>query len=90
MQRYELSVGREHNVKPGNIVGAIANEANIDSRYIGQIEIRDNTTLIDLPAGMPKDVMDLLKKVSVCGQKLNLKKSDEAISKSKPRRRPRG
>ena len=90
MQRYVLSVGREHNVKPGNIVGAIANEANIDSRYIGQIEIKDSTTLIDLPAGMPKDVMDLLKNVSVCGQKLNLKQTNEEISKSKPRnRRPR-
>jgi len=87
MQRYVLSVGREHNVKPGNIVGAIANEANIDSKYIGQIEIKDSTTLIDLPAGMPKDVMDLLKKVSVCGQKLNLKQTTEEISKDKPRRR---
>ncbi|MFT5707867.1 MAG: ATP-dependent RNA helicase DeaD [Oceanospirillaceae bacterium] len=92
MQRYILSVGHEHGVKPGNIVGAIANEANIDSKYIGQIEIQDNTTLIDLPAGMPKDVMDILRKASVCGQKLNLKPTDEEISKSKApskRRRPR-
>jgi ATP-dependent RNA helicase DeaD len=74
-------------VKPGNIVGAIANEANIDSKYIGQIEIKDSTTLIDLPAGMPKDVMDLLKNVSVCGQRLNLKQTTEEISKDKPRRR---
>ena len=87
MQRYVLSVGREHGVKPGNIVGAIANEANIDSKYIGQIEIQDNTTLIDLPAGMPKDVLELLRNVSVCGKKLNLKPSSEEISKSKPRRR---
>ncbi len=87
MQRYVLSVGREHGVKPGNIVGAIANEANIDSKYIGQIEIRDESTLIDLPAGMPKNVLDILRKASVCGQKLNLKQSDEQISKAKPRRR---
>lgn len=92
MQRYSLSVGREHGVKPGNIVGAIANEANIDSKFIGQIEIQENTTLIDLPAGMPKNVTDMLKRTVVCGQKLNLKKSNEEISKSKPsprRRRPR-
>ncbi|MEM5529776.1 DEAD/DEAH box helicase [Gammaproteobacteria bacterium AS21] len=87
MQRYELAVGREHGVKPGNIVGAIANEANIDSRYIGQIEIQDTTTLIDLPAGMPKDVVEMLRKVSVCGKRLNLKKSDADISAAKPRRR---
>ncbi|MCJ8300224.1 MAG: DbpA RNA binding domain-containing protein, partial [Pseudomonadales bacterium] len=90
MQCYVLAVGREHGVKPGNIVGAIANEADIDSKYIGQIEIQDTTTLIDLPAGMPKNVMEVLRKVSVCGQKLNLKQSNEKISKSKPRRsRPR-
>lgn len=90
MQRYVLSVGREHGVKPGNIVGAIANEANIDSKYIGQIEIQDSTTLIDLPAGMPKDVMDILRKASVCGQKLNLKPSTDDISQDKTRkRRPR-
>ena len=90
MQRYVLSVGREHGVKPGNIVGAIANEANIDSKYIGQIEIQDSTTLIDLPAGMPKDVMDILRKASVCGQKLNLKPSTDDISQDKMRkRRPR-
>ncbi len=87
MKRYQLSVGREHGVKPGNIVGAIANEANLDSKYIGQIEIQDSTTLIDLPAGMPKDVLELLRKVSVCGKKLNLKPSDEEIIKDKPRRR---
>ncbi|MGB1239272.1 MAG: DEAD/DEAH box helicase [Pseudomonadales bacterium] len=89
MQRYSLSVGREHGVKPGNIVGAIANEANIDSRYIGQIEIKDNYTLIDLPAGMPKNVTDVLKNTVVCSQKLNIKKSSEEISASRPRRRPR-
>jgi len=59
-------------VKPGNIVGAIANEAGIDSKYIGRIQIFDNYSLVDLPAGMPKEVLQHLKKVWVAGQELRL------------------
>jgi ATP-dependent RNA helicase DeaD len=82
MQRYCLSVGREHHVKPGNIVGAIANEADIESQYIGHIDIRDKATFVDLPAGLPKELLDTLKKIVVCGQKLNAKAVDGTIKPS--------
>jgi ATP-dependent RNA helicase DeaD len=59
-------------VKPGNIVGAIANEANVDSRRIGRVDIRDDYSLVDLPAGMPDDVLQHLKKVWVVGQQLRI------------------
>ena len=72
MCRYRIEVGREHEVKPGNIVGAIANEAEIDSAYIGHIDIRDDFSVVDLPDDMPKEVMSVLKKTRVCGQKLEL------------------
>ncbi|GLP97408.1 DEAD/DEAH box helicase [Paraferrimonas sedimenticola] len=72
MKRYQIMVGREHGVGVGNIVGAIANEADIDSRYIGQIELYDAISTVDLPDGMPKDVLGHLRKVRVCGQKLNI------------------
>ena len=52
MVRYRLEVGYAHDVKPGNIVGAIANEADIDSCYIGHIEIYDDFTTVDLPEGI--------------------------------------
>src|SRR5690606_39640480 len=52
MQRFRLEVGHRHGVKPGNIVGAIANEAELDARYIGHIDIFDDFSLVDLPAGM--------------------------------------
>lgn len=74
MQRYCLSVGHEHGVKPGNIVGAIANEADIESKYIGQIEIKDKATFVDLPAGLPKELEGVLQRTIVCGQRLNAKK----------------
>ena len=78
MNRYIIDVGRDHGVGVGNIVGAIANEANIDSRYIGQIQLFDNMTTIDLPDGMPKDVLGHLQKVRVCGKPLNIRDADGA------------
>jgi len=70
MERFRIEVGHEHGVKPGNIVGAIANEAGIDGDNIGQINIQDDFSLIDLPEGMPKDIFNDLKNVWVSGQKL--------------------
>jgi ATP-dependent RNA helicase DeaD len=75
MERYRIEVGREHGVQPKNIVGAIANEAGIESRYIGRIEIHDTYSLLDLPEGMPKDIYKHLKNVWVCGRKLGLKRA---------------
>ena len=72
MERYRLEVGHDHEVKPGNIVGAIANEADIDSKYIGRINIYDDYSSVDLPEGMPKEMLSKLKKVWVSGQQLNL------------------
>ncbi len=72
MQRFRIEVGHDHQVKPGNIVGAIANEAGIDSKFIGRINISDNYSLVDLPSDIPKEVFNDLKKVRVAGQKLNI------------------
>ncbi|WP_025821358.1 DEAD/DEAH box helicase [Shewanella marina] len=97
MCRYVIEVGRDNGVGVGNIVGAIANEANIDSRYIGQIQLFDQVTTVDLPDGMPKDVLDHLRKVRVCGKAINIREADaneQAMSggenRAPRRRRPQG
>lgn len=72
MNRYHLAVGYKDGVKPGNIVGAIANEADIESKFIGHIEIFDNFTTVDLPSGMPPEVMDTLKKTRICGRAIDI------------------
>ncbi len=72
MQRFRLDVGRRNQVKPGNIVGAIANEAELESQYIGEIEIREGYSTVDLPADMPKEVMSILKNTRVAGRPLAL------------------
>ena len=72
MVRYRVEVGKEHEVEPKNIVGAIANEAGLESQYIGRIRLHDNYSTVDMPDGMPKDVFKHLKKVWVCGRQLNI------------------
>jgi ATP-dependent RNA helicase DeaD len=72
MLRYRVEVGHQHSVKPGNIVGAIANEAGLDAEHIGRIDIQTDHSLVDLPTGMPKDVFRELKKARVCGQRLDI------------------
>ncbi len=90
--RYRIEVGRAHGVSPGDIVGAIANEAGIDSEFIGHIKLFDDFSTVDLPEGMPKEVFQQLKRVRIRQQPLNIsvdasKKTDTA-KKPGPRKKP--
>ena len=92
LQTYRIEVGHDHGVKPGNIVGAIANEAGIDSKHMGRIQINDDYSTIDLPEGMPKDIFMDLKSVRVAGQKLNISVfGEESVTKKREtlKRKPR-
>ena len=92
MERYRLAVGHDHGVMPGNIVGAIANEADISGNNIGRINIYDDYTLIDLPAGMPNETLITLKKIWVAGQKLGITRLADKQKQSDPAKpsSPRG
>lgn len=69
---FRIEVGRKHGVKPGNIVGAIANEAGLQSRFISGLTIHDEHSTVKLPKGMSKEVMQILTKVWVCGRQMKL------------------
>lgn len=73
MARFRIDVGRNNGVKPGNIVGAIANEASIDANSIGRVVIQDGYSLVDLPSNLDKAVMNHLGKVRVCGRPIKLR-----------------
>ena len=99
METFRIEVGHVHGVQPGNIVGAIANEADLESRYIGRIDIRDDYSLVDLPEGMPRELFEHLKKVWVSGQQLRMRRAeagdneggrDHAPRPARPRPAPRG
>ncbi|WP_193165114.1 DEAD/DEAH box helicase [Microbulbifer hainanensis] len=90
MERYRIEVGRQAGVKPGNIVGAIANEVELDSSYIGRIEIYEGFTTVDLPEGMPKEIFEHLKQVRVSGKPMNISRFTGTAGADKPRGKPKG
>ena len=71
-ETFRIEVGHTHGVKPGNIVGAIANEAGLEGRHIGHVDIHEDHSFVDLPEGMPKEIFRSLKQVRVMGQELNI------------------
>ncbi|MGB1557410.1 MAG: DbpA RNA binding domain-containing protein, partial [Oceanococcaceae bacterium] len=91
METFRIAVGHAHRVEPRNIVGAIANEAGLDSAYIGRIDIREDHSFVDLPAGMPKDIFKSLKKVWVGGQQLQIQLASDPtpFAEAEAPRKPR-
>lgn len=75
---FRLDVGRAHGVKPANIVGAIANEGGLQSRYITGLKIHEEYSTVRLPQGMPKEVFRGLRRAWVCGRPLNLTRMETA------------
>jgi len=72
MERFRIEVGWRDRVKPGNIVGAIANEAGLNGRSIGRIRIFDAHSTVDLPKGMPDDVFADLRRLRVMNKELQI------------------
>lgn len=101
METFRIDVGLKDGVTPSHIVGAIANEADIDSQYIGHIKLHEDYSTVDLPTGMPKEVKKILRKTWVCGKQLNIatvnseensqkKFSSDEGEQRKPRKRSQG
>jgi len=95
MVTYRMEVGKDHGVMPKDIVGAIANEAGIESQNIGRIKLNDDYSTVDLPEGMPKEIFQHLKnkvrvrqqpmKLSVLGSNQPKKRSFDSSAKPKGR-----
>ncbi|MBL4822746.1 MAG: DEAD/DEAH box helicase [Colwellia sp.] len=87
-QTYRLEVGKEHGARPGDIVGAIANEISLDSSYIGAINLHEKHSFVQLPKGIPDELFKQLKGVRVRRQPLAITTSDEQVVRQEaPRRR---
>ncbi|WP_207062000.1 DEAD/DEAH box helicase [Motiliproteus sp. SC1-56] len=90
-ESYRLEVGRSDGVQVKHIVGAIANEADLDSRYIGRIKLHQNFSTVDLPEGMPPELLKHLQGVRICGKPTKLKRDKGAGGEydEAPRRKPK-
>ncbi|PID44777.1 MAG: ATP-dependent RNA helicase [Proteobacteria bacterium] len=96
MVTYRLEVGREHGIEAKHIVGAIANEAGVDSKFINNLAIEDDHCTVDLPEGMPKAIHKHLYKTWVQGRQLKLRqltskdeRSFDADANTRSRKKPK-
>lgn len=76
MSTYRINVGRRQHIRPGAIVGAIANEGGLSSKDFGHIDIRGDHTLVELPANLPQQVLDNLSDTRISGQLIGLRLDD--------------
>ncbi len=72
MDLYRIEVGRGDGVEVSHIVGAIANEGDIQSRYIGHIKLYDDYSTIELPQGMPKELLQVFAKTRVMNKQMRM------------------
>ena len=92
MVAYRLEVGADHGVEAKHIVGAIANEAGVDSAFIRNLKIEGDHSIVELPDGMPKPIYKHLQKIWVQGQQLNMRQltpKGEKVFSPKPTK-PKG
>ena len=85
MRRYKVAVGHKDKIKPGNVLGAIANEAEISSEFIGAIQIFQDFTTVDLPDEMTKETLQILKNIRVFDKKLNIEELNDSNNITSPR-----
>ena len=82
---YRLDVGKRQNVRPGAIVGALANEGGLTNRDFGRITIGGDFTLVELPKDMDRKVLDRLKDTRISGQLINIQPDTGGPSRDRDR-----
>jgi ATP-dependent RNA helicase DeaD len=76
MLNFRVEVGKAHGVKPGNLMGAIANECGLEARHIGRIQLDEEFSYVELPATIPARLVKHLQGVRVAGKPLRIKAAD--------------
>jgi len=88
LETFRIEVGSAHGAQPANIVGAIANEAGVDGRHIGHIDIHEDHSFVDLPVGMPDDIFKDLQSVQIRGTPLRISRAAKPARPARPAGRP--
>ncbi|MBF0196068.1 MAG: DEAD/DEAH box helicase [Planctomycetes bacterium] len=90
LARYRIQIGKKHKIRPGDIVGAIANETGMDGRYIGDIRLFQDYSTVDLPREMPSDLLQDIAEVEVRNVPLKLELTTEKVTSKSSSRPSRG
>ncbi|WP_163575016.1 DEAD/DEAH box helicase [Halomonas faecis] len=86
MTRYRVAVGHKDGVKPGQLVGALANEGGIEGNRIGRIDIRNAFSVVELPSSLPASILAKMARARVAGRPLEISEDNGAPERA-PRRR---
>ncbi|MBD3896825.1 DEAD/DEAH box helicase [Halomonas sp. ML-15] len=89
MTRYRVAVGHKDGVKPGQLVGALANEGGIEGARIGRIDIRNAFSVVELPSSLPPSILAKMARARVAGRPLEISE-DQGTPERAPRRRSDG
>ncbi len=89
-ERYRIGVGRDDGIEPKHIVGTIANEADLSSRFIGHVKLHDDYSTVELPEGLPTELLKHFQTLKICGKPMRLhridgRSEDAEQGRSKPR-----
>ena len=87
MERYRVEVGRKHQVRITDLIKVVSREAGMDAEFIGQIDLYDDFSLVDMPEGMPREIFKALKKAQVAGQALRITKMPQGKGGFKPHKK---
>ncbi|PWV73812.1 DEAD/DEAH box helicase [Halomonas sp. A11-A] len=90
MTRYRVSVGHKDGVKPGQLVGALANEGGIEGSRIGRIDIRTSFSVVELPSSLPASILAKMARARVAGRALEISEDSGAPERAPRRRREDG
>ncbi|MDV7100417.1 DEAD/DEAH box helicase [Gordonia amicalis] len=71
---YRIAVGRKHKVSPGAIVGAIANEGGLTRADFGNISIRDDFSLVELPDDLDNETLSSLRHTEIGKNPIDIRK----------------
>ncbi len=89
MTRYRVAVGHQDGVKPGQLVGALANEGGIEGARIGRFDIRSAFSVVELPSSLPASILAKMARARVAGRPLEISEDGGALERA-PRRRADG
>ena len=73
MATLHFSAGKNASIRPGDFVGAIANEAGLNSNVIGPIKISDDFSLVKVPEELAQEIMKVLGRTRIKGKKVKVR-----------------
>ena len=77
MTRLFVNIGKSQNIRPGDIMGAIAGESGVPGSLIGSIDMFDNYTFVDVPDDCADEVLKAMKNVRIRGKNVRMEKANK-------------